>query len=130
MPDADNFIAQLATGDTERVKRDIESHIEKQLHGAVGDLYRRFGEAIERVSERLREDDDGKPLVCPPARPGSLPKLYARSRSSSIAAPWPHIRRSRGSAAFSFKKNGLLRPPAAPRLAAPVPTFQRSSEPF
>ena len=63
VPDADHFIAQLASDDTERVKRDIESHIEEQLHGAVGDLYRRFGEAVERVSERLREDDEGKPLV-------------------------------------------------------------------
>ena len=63
MPDADHFIAQLASDDTERVKRDIESHIEEQLHGAVGDLYRRFGKAVERVSERLREDDEGKPLV-------------------------------------------------------------------
>ena len=45
VPDADHFIAQLASDDTERVKRDIESHIEEQLHGAVGDLYRRFGEA-------------------------------------------------------------------------------------
>ena len=63
VPDADHFIAQLASDDTERVKRDIESHIEEQLHGAVGDLYRRLGEAVERVSERLREDDEGKPLV-------------------------------------------------------------------
>ena len=54
VPDADHFIAQLASDDTERVKRDIESHIEEQLHGAVGDLYRRFGEAVERVSERLQ----------------------------------------------------------------------------
>ena len=29
----------------------------------MGDLYRRFGEAVERVSERLQEDDNGKPLV-------------------------------------------------------------------
>ena len=63
VPDADHFIAQLASDDTDRVKRDIERHIEEQLHGAVGDLYRRFGEAVERVSERLREDDEGKPLV-------------------------------------------------------------------
>ena len=63
VPDADHFIAQLASDDTERVKRDIERHVEEQLHGAVGELYRRFGEAVERVSERLREDDDGKPLV-------------------------------------------------------------------
>ena len=63
VPDADHFIAQLASDDTERVKRDIERHVEEQLHGAVGDLYRRIGEAVERVSERLREDGDGKPLV-------------------------------------------------------------------
>ena len=30
---------------------------------AADDLYRRLGEAVERVSERLQEDDNGKPLV-------------------------------------------------------------------
>ena len=63
VPDADHFIARLASDDTERVKRDIESHIEEQLHDAVGDLYRRLAEAVERVSERLDEDENGKPLV-------------------------------------------------------------------
>ena len=63
VPDADHFIARLASDDTERVKRDIESRIEEQLHDAVGDLYRRLAEAVERVSERLNEDEDGKPLV-------------------------------------------------------------------
>ena len=62
-PDAEHFIAQLASDDTDRVKRDIERHIEEQLHDAVGDLYRRLAEAVERVSERLNEDGDGKPLV-------------------------------------------------------------------
>ena len=41
VPDADHFIAKLASDDTDRVKRDIERHIEEQLHDAVGDLYRR-----------------------------------------------------------------------------------------
>ena len=47
----------------DRVRRDIESQIEERLHDAVGDLHRRFGEAVERVSERLQEDENGKPLV-------------------------------------------------------------------
>ena len=63
VPDADHFIARLASDDTDRVKRDIELHIEEQIHDAVGDLYRRLAEAVERVSERLNEDGDGKPLV-------------------------------------------------------------------
>ena len=63
VPDADHFIAKLASDDTDRVKRDIERHIEEQLHDAVGDLYRRLAEAVERVSERLEEDENGKPLV-------------------------------------------------------------------
>ena len=29
----------------------------------MGDLYRRLGEAVERVSDRLQEDGNGKPLV-------------------------------------------------------------------
>ena len=63
VPDADHFIAKLASADTERVRRDIESHVEERLHDAVADLYRRLGEAVERVSERLSEDGEGKPLV-------------------------------------------------------------------
>ena len=63
VPDAEHFMAQLASDDTDRVKRDIERQIEERLHDAVGDLYRRLGEAVERVSDRLQEDDDGKPLV-------------------------------------------------------------------
>ena len=63
VPDADHFIARLACDDTDRAKRDIERHIEEQLHDAVADLYRRLGEAVERVSDRLQEDDNGKPLV-------------------------------------------------------------------
>ena len=61
--DAEQFMAKLATDDVDRVRRDIESQIEERLHDAVGDLYRRFGEAVERVSERLQEDENGKPLV-------------------------------------------------------------------
>ncbi len=63
VPDSDHFIAKLASDDTDRVKRDIERHIEEQLHDAVDDLYRRLAEAVERVSDRLTEDGDGKPLV-------------------------------------------------------------------
>ena len=63
VPDADHFIAKLASDDTDRVKRDIERHIEEQLHDAVGDLYRRLAEAVDRVSDRLQEDENGKPLV-------------------------------------------------------------------
>ena len=63
VPDADHFIAQLAAQDTERVRRDIESHVQERLNDAVGDLYRRLGQAVERVSQRLQEDSEGKPLV-------------------------------------------------------------------
>ena len=63
VPDADHFMARLAYDDTERVKRDIEAHNAERLGEAVTDLYRRLGEAIDRVSERLRDDDAGKPLV-------------------------------------------------------------------
>ena len=60
---ADQFMAKLASDDVHRVKRDIEHQIEERLHDAVGDLYRRLGEAIERVSQRLQNDEKGKPLV-------------------------------------------------------------------
>ena len=65
VPDADHFMAKLASGDTDRVKHDIERQIEERLHDAVGGLYRRLGEAVEHVGERQREDDESKPLVFP-----------------------------------------------------------------
>ncbi|MDE0381956.1 MAG: hypothetical protein OXI20_22200, partial [Rhodospirillales bacterium] len=52
-----------------------ESQIEERLHDAVGDLYRRLGEAVERVSERLREDDEGKPLVFRDSMIGNIREL-------------------------------------------------------
>ena len=75
VPDADHFMAKLASDDTDRVKRDIESQIEERLHDAVGDLYRRLGDAVERVSERLREDDEGKPLVFRDSMIGNIREL-------------------------------------------------------
>ena len=60
--DAEHFIANLASDDTDRVKRDIDRHIEEQLHDSVGDLYRRLTEAVEPLSERSNEDGDGKLL--------------------------------------------------------------------
>ena len=61
--EASQFMAKLASDDTDRVKRDIERQVEERLQDAVSDLYRRLGEAVERVSERLREEDEGKPPV-------------------------------------------------------------------
>ena len=37
--------------------------VRTRLNDAQRDLYRRLGEAVERVGERLREDENGKPLV-------------------------------------------------------------------
>jgi len=61
--DPEHFMAKLASDDVLRIRRAIERDVEARLHGAVGDLYRRLGEAVERVSDRLREDENGKPLV-------------------------------------------------------------------
>ena len=43
VPDADHFMAKLASGDTDRVKRDIERQIEERLHDAVGRPLPAFG---------------------------------------------------------------------------------------
>ena len=94
VPDADHFIAKLASDDTDRVKRDIERHIEEQLHDAVGDLYRRLGEAVgagfgpvaggrERQAARVPQLDDREH-----PRPG-------RRRAAS-----QHFRRRRARAAL------------------------------
>ncbi|MYH48461.1 MAG: hypothetical protein F4151_02745, partial [Gammaproteobacteria bacterium] len=52
VPDAGHFMARLASGDTDRIRHDIESRIEERLHDAVGALCRRLGAAVGRVSER------------------------------------------------------------------------------
>ena len=87
VPDADHFIAKLASDDTDRVKRDIERHIEEQLHDAVGDLYRRLAEAVERVSERLQEDANGKPLVFRDTMISNIRDLVDVVPRLNIAAP-------------------------------------------
>ena len=63
VPDAEHFMAKLASGDADRVKRDIEQQVQDRLNDAVSDLYRRLGEAVEHVGERLCEDGEGKLLV-------------------------------------------------------------------
>ena len=63
VPHADHFMARLASDDLVKVRKDMESQIGERIHDAVGDLYRRLGEAVERVSKRLENDDHGKPLV-------------------------------------------------------------------
>lgn len=63
VPNANHFVARLAAKDTKRVKRKIERKIRKRLNNALDDLYRRLGESVERVSDRLQEDENGKPLV-------------------------------------------------------------------
>ena len=63
MPDSGHFLADLGNGESERVRRDIEQHVRERLNGALDDLYRRLGEAVGHVCERLTEDENGKPKV-------------------------------------------------------------------
>ncbi len=63
VPDAGHFLADLAAGERLRLRQDIERHVSERLNGALGDLYRRLGEAVGHVCERLTEDDNGKPKV-------------------------------------------------------------------
>ena len=63
VPDADHFYARLAADHTEEIKRDIEADVQERLQDAIGELYERMLEALKRVSDRLQEDDEGKPLV-------------------------------------------------------------------
>ena len=63
IPASSHFIAALNEEDNHRIRRDIERQLESQLHDAMGDLYRRLGDAVERVRDRLGHDNDGKPNV-------------------------------------------------------------------
>ena len=63
VPDAKHFIADLAAGDADRVKRDIEHLVQERLEDAITDLYKRLGEAVDHVVKRLDVDAEGKPLI-------------------------------------------------------------------
>ena len=63
VPDSGHFLADLGQGESDRVRRDIEQHVQQRLNGALGDLYRRLGEAVGHVCERLTEDENGKAKV-------------------------------------------------------------------
>ena len=99
VPDADHFMAKLASDDTDRVKRDIEHQIEERLHDAVGDLYRRLGEPRPAFDDWKRARDAGIDMAPPPAvlrpwRPGVAdvddwrepPKLAAAGRDALVMA--------------------------------------------
>ena len=63
VPNPEHFLADLAAGDAERVKRDIELLVQERLQDAITDLYKRLGEAVDHVVKRLDVDAEGKPLV-------------------------------------------------------------------
>ena len=63
VPDSGHFLAELANGESDRVRRDIQKDVTQRLNGALADLYRRLGEAVGHVCERLTEDENGKPKV-------------------------------------------------------------------
>ena len=63
VPDSGHFLAELANGESDRVRRDIQKDVTQRLSGALADLYRRLGEAVGHVCERLTEDENGKPKV-------------------------------------------------------------------
>ena len=63
VPNADHFLADLAAGDADRVKRDIEALVQERLEDAITDLYKRLGEAVDHIVKRLDVDAEGKPLI-------------------------------------------------------------------
>ena len=63
VPNPEHFLADLAAGDADRVKRDIEALVQERLQDAITDLYKRLGEAVDHVVKRLDVDAEGKPLV-------------------------------------------------------------------
>ena len=63
VPNPDHFLADLAAGDADRVKLDIEHLVQERLQDAITDLYKRLGEAVDHVVKRLDVDAEGKPLV-------------------------------------------------------------------
>ena len=114
--DAEQFMAKLASDDVNRVRRDIEHQIEERFHDAVGDLYRRFGEAVERVSERLQEDHNGKPLVF---RDSMIANVEPDSlRPSKTFDPIARARVKRDADALMEKFAGYFAPPAEPAREA------------
>ena len=89
VPDARHFMADLAQGETERVRRDIEQQVRTRLNDAQRDLYRqpgRGGRACRRTLARGRERQ--APGV--PRQPDREHQGTGRRR-----APAQHLRRRR-----------------------------------
>ena len=89
-----------------------------------GRVFAQVGEAVERVSERLQEDGEGKPLVFPgfddrehpgPGRRGAAPQHFRR-RPACPPLRTGERRRSPPSSRIRFARRGLSTPPRAPRV--------------
>ena len=63
VPDGSHFTADLGEEEAARIRRDIEAHVQAKLSGAVADIYKRLGEAVATVAEKLGHSDDGKARI-------------------------------------------------------------------
>lgn len=63
VPSSGHFIADMADADAKKIKDSIDAGVKARVDGAVTDVYRRLGEAIQNVAEKLAPDDEGKPKI-------------------------------------------------------------------
>ena len=63
VPDADHFVADIATEEAKRIKEGIEKSLEARIQGTVLSLFQRINEMVQLCSNRLDTNDEGKPNV-------------------------------------------------------------------
>ena len=119
VPDARHFMADLAQGETVRVRRDIEQQVRARLNDAQRDLYRRLGEAVERVGERLARGRE--------RQAAGVPRQPDREHQGAGGhrAPAQHLRRRRSGHAVPGGEGQVRRH----RAGRPAPVGALRSQP-
>ena len=135
VPDSGHFLAELANGASERVRKDIQKDVTQRLNGALADLYRRLGEAVgpclrtpHRGRERQAEGFSGQPHREPAGAGGHrAPAERLPGRAAQRAVPRgaePHrLRGTERAAALG----GRSIPPCAGASSATRRTWRRIS---
>lgn len=75
VPSSGHFIADMADADAAKIRDSIDAGVKARVDGAITDVYRRLGESIQNIAEKLAPGEDGKPKVFRDSLLGNLNDL-------------------------------------------------------
>ena len=86
VPNGAHFVADVGDRERERIRADIEKHVEARVSASVGDVYARLHKAVAAISERLADREDGKTSRIKNTAIESLRELVETAKAMNISS--------------------------------------------